>query len=135
MSVRYLLDTNICIYIRRKRPAEVLERFRQVRPGTVAISVVTWGELLVGAEKSPQREAVMSRLQEFISGVLILPMPTEAALRYGTVRANLERMGAVIGNNDLWIASHALAQELILVTNNEREFVRVPELRIENWAR
>jgi tRNA(fMet)-specific endonuclease VapC len=135
MSVRYLLDTNICIYIRRKRPPEVLERFRKARPGTVAISVVTWGELLVGAEKNLQREAALSRLQDFVAGVLILPMPTDAGLRYGTIRASLERKDTLIGNNDLWIASHALAEELILVTNNEREFSRVPGLVIENWVR
>jgi len=135
MTARYLLDTNICIYIQRARPASVLVRFEALNAGDAVISAVTWGELVYGAEKSTRRESVLDALREFASFVPILPMPVDAALHYGAVRARLERRGEIIGNNDLWIAGHALAAGLVLVTNNEREFSRVPELPIENWVR
>jgi len=135
MTVRYLLDTNICIYVQRARPPSVLARFAALNAGDAAISTVTWGELIYGAEKSTRRESVLGALREFTSFVPVLPMPSDAGVHYGALRARLERSGEIIGNNDLWISAHALATGLILVTNNEREFMRVPELAIENWAR
>jgi tRNA(fMet)-specific endonuclease VapC len=134
MDARFLLDTNICIYIRQKRPEEVLRRFRKLRPGEAALSVITYGELLYGAAKSAQREAALERLRELTTLLPPLALPETAAEAYGSVRAQLEASGEMIENNDLWIAAHALASNLILVTNNEREFRRVQGLKVQNWA-
>lgn len=134
MEPRYLLDTNICIYIRQKRPEEVLRRFEKLRPGEAALSVITYGELLYGAAKSQQRLAALERLRELIHFLPALPLPETAADAYGRIRAELESKGEMIGNNDLWIAAHAVAAGLTLVTNNEREFRRVRGLKVRNWA-
>jgi tRNA(fMet)-specific endonuclease VapC len=134
MEARYLLDTNICIYIRQARPQGVLERFRKLRPGEAALSVITYGELLYGAAKSSQREEARERLKELTLLLPALPLPERAAETYGAIRAELESKGQMIGNNDLWIAAHALASELTLVTNNEKEFHRVRGLKVQNWA-
>jgi len=135
MNPRFLLDTNICIYIRRRRPPGILLRFLRLQVGEAAISVITFGELIYGAEKSEQRETAMRQLEELVSLLPVLPLPVEASRSYGAVRAELEASGRVIGNNDLWIAAHAKAAKLILVTNNEREFQRVSGLEIQNWAK
>jgi tRNA(fMet)-specific endonuclease VapC len=134
MEPEYLLDTNICIYIRQKRPEGVLRRFRKLRPGEAAISVITYGELLYGAAKSAQKAAALERLRELVNLLPALALPERAAETYGTIRAELEAKGAMIGNNDLWIAAHAAAAGLTLITNNEREFRRVRGLKVENWA-
>lgn len=134
MEPRFLLDTNICIYIRQKRPEPVLRRFRKLRAGEAALSVITYGELMYGAEKSAQRVAALERLQDLVTLLPALPLPETAAQKYGAIRAHLESMGQTIGNNDLWIAAHALAAGLILVTNNEREFSRVQGLKVQNWT-
>ena len=134
MEPRYLLDTNICIYIRQSMPEQVLRRFRKLRPGEAALSVITYGELLYGAAKSTHRTAALERLRELVQLLPALPLPETAAETYGTIRAELELKGEMIGNNDLWIAAHALASGLILVTNNEKEFRRVRGLKIQNWA-
>lgn len=134
MEARYLLDTNICIYIRRKKPEEVLHRFRTLRPGEAVLSVITFGELVYGAEKSAQRGAALELLQELAQVLPVQGLPETAAESYGTIRAELERKGQMIGNNDLWIAAHAKAAGLTLVTNNEREFRRVRGLKVQNWA-
>jgi tRNA(fMet)-specific endonuclease VapC len=131
---RYLLDTNICIYIRQERPEEVLRRFRKLRPGEAALSVITYGELFYGAAKSAQRVAALARLRELIHWLPALPLPEAAAEAYGTARAELAAKGEMIGNNDLWIASHAMAADLTLVTNNEKEFRRVRGLKLQNWT-
>jgi tRNA(fMet)-specific endonuclease VapC len=134
MEPRYLLDTNICIYIRRKRPEHVLRRFRKLRPGEAVLSVITYGELLHGAAKSAQRAVALEQLRELINLLPALPLPEAAAEAYGRTRAELESKGEMIGNNDLWIAAHALAAGLTLVTNNEKEFRRVRGLNIQNWG-
>lgn len=134
MEPRYLLDTNICIYIRQKRSPDLLHRFEKLRPGEAVISVITFGELLFGAEKSAHRTAALERLRELQIFLSVLPLPEASAGNYGKIRAELESKGEIIGNNDLWIASHALSSGLILVTNNEREFSRVRGLRTQNWA-
>lgn len=134
MQTRYLLDTNICIYIRQKKPAEILRRFEKLGPGEAAISVITYGELLYGAEKSTHRTAALERLRELVLFLPALPLPDAAGNGYGKIRADLEFKGQIIGNNDLWIAAHAMAERLTLVTNNEREFRRVAGLKIQNWA-
>jgi tRNA(fMet)-specific endonuclease VapC len=134
MEPRYLLDTNICIYIRQKRPEEVLRRFRKLRPGEAALSVITYGELLYGAAKSAQRVLALERLRELVTLLPALSLPETAAEAYGAIRAELETKGEMIGNNDLWIAAHAMVAGLTLVTNNASEFRRVRGLKIQNWA-
>jgi len=134
MEPRYLLDTNICIYIRQKRPEEVLRRFRKLRPGEAALSVITYGELLYSAAKSAQRVAALERLRELVQLLPALSLPEAAAEAYGSMRAELEAKGEMIGNNDLWIAAHAVVAGLTLVTNNESEFRRVSGLKMQNWA-
>ena len=131
---KYLLDTNICIYIRQQRPAVVPKRFLDTPAGDVVMSEITWGELAYGAEKSRQRDIAMLRLQELATIIPVQPLPIGAGLVYGKFRAALEKAGQVIGGNDLWIAAHAFAASLILVTNNEREFKRIKQLRVENWV-
>ena len=130
----YLLDTNICIYIQKVRPESVARRFEALRAGEAFISVITWGELQYGAARSQQRDRVRGLLDEFQALVPVLPLPEQAGRSYGTLRAELSAKSLLIGNNDLWIAAHALSAGLTLVTNNEREFSRVPGLRVENWA-
>ncbi len=131
---RFLLDTNICIYIRQKRPPEVLARFEKLKVGDACLSVITYGELLYGARKSKQRDVALARLADLVSLLPVLEMPSEAASQYGEIRAGLEAKGETIGGNDLWIAAHAKAEGLVLVTNNEREFGRVPGLKVQNWT-
>lgn len=134
MAPRFLLDTDIFIYIRQNRPEEVSRRFRRLRPDEAAISVITFGELLYGAAKSGHHTDALRRLRELTDLLPILPLPEGAAEVYGEVRAELESKGEMIGNNDLWIAAHALAAGLTLVTNNEKEFRRVRGLKLQNWA-
>jgi tRNA(fMet)-specific endonuclease VapC len=134
MDARYLLDTNLCIYIRQRRPEEVLRRFRKLRPGEAALSVFTYGELFYGAAKSAQQAAALDRLRELVRLLPALALPESAGEAYGSIRADLESKGEMIGNNDLWIAAHAVAAGLTLVTNNEREFRRVRGLKVQNWA-
>lgn len=134
MPARYLLDINICIYIRQKRPPKVLTHFQRMQPGDAVISIITYGELFYGAQKSRHRTRALEQLAELALLLPIAALPNEAATTYGVVRADLEKRGETIGNNDLWIAAHARAAGLILVTNNEREFRRIRGLRIENWT-
>lgn len=132
--MRYLLDTNICIYIKNHRPAEVLERFTKLPPGKVTMSVITYGELCFGAEKSLKPKETQHILVQLIGLIPVLPLDETVSAHYGKIRQHLQVSGKPIGNNDLWIAAHALANKLILVTNNVAEFERVPELRVENWV-
>lgn len=132
--MRYLLDTDICIYIRRTRPDGARRRFDRQTAGSTGISVVTWGELLVGAAKSSMPAASEQNLRAFAEFVPILPLSAAVAECYARIRTALERSGPPIGANDLWIAAHAIAEDLTLVTNNEREFRRIDGLNVENWA-
>jgi tRNA(fMet)-specific endonuclease VapC len=134
MDARFLLDTNICIHIRRQRPPEVLARFQRLKPGEAVLSVITYGELIYGVEKSQFREQAMKQLAELASLMPVMELPPQAGQAYGAIRAVLEARGETVGNNGLWIAAHAKAAELTLVTNNEREFRRVQGLRIQNWV-
>lgn len=134
MESRFLLDTNICIHIRRQRPAQVLARFQRLKPGEAVLSVITYGELFYGAEKSQFREQAMRQLTELMGLLPVMELPLQAGQFYGTIRAALEVRGETIGNNDLWIAAHARAAGLTLVTNNEREFRRIQGLKIQNWV-
>lgn len=130
----YLLDTNICIYALKNRPPQVLDRLRTVGMASVALSVITVLELRQGAEKSQQRAANHERLDFFLAPMKILAFDEEAALVGARIRAHLERHGTPIGDYDSLIAAQALARDLILITNNVREFERVPGLQFENWA-
>lgn len=132
--MRYLLDTNICIYALKERPPEVLQRFREVGRAAVAVSVITVLELWHGAEKSQQREANLARLELFLRPMNILPFEETDAETGGRIRAHLDRLGRPIGDLDSLIAAQALCRDMILVTNNLREFERVPDLRTENWV-
>ena len=131
MEARFLLDTDTCIYIRRHQPPQVVARFRQLKAGEAVLSVITYGELLYGAEKSAARARALRELEEIAGLLRVLPLPEDAARLYGSIRAALENMGEIIGSNDLWIAAHA--KNLTLVTNNEREFKRVAGLKVQNW--
>jgi tRNA(fMet)-specific endonuclease VapC len=133
--LKLLLDTNICIYIARERPASALTQFRRHAIGEVGMSAITSGELLYGAAKSASPGKVYDVLRRLAEWVPVLPLDEAVAERYGALRATLEQQGTTIGNNDLWIAAHALALGVALVTNNEREFSRVQGLKLQNWAR
>ena len=134
MELRYLLDTDICIYIGRNRPRRVRKHFERIREGEAAVSVITFGELLYGAAKSAKRIEALRDLDDLKRVLHVLPLEEEVAGAYGVIRAQLETRGKLIGNNDLWIAAHSLSARLILVTNNEKEFSRVEGLKIQNWA-
>jgi tRNA(fMet)-specific endonuclease VapC len=133
MSARFMLDTNICIYLRRNRPPEVTARFQQMSPGDAVISVITYGELLYGAQHSRQRTKALETLERLVSFLPVLPLPAEASQAYGEIRADLTARGEMIGGNDLWIAAHSKSAGLTLVSNNEREFKRVRGLKLQNW--
>lgn len=134
MPVRYLLDTDICIYIRGNRPPKILARFEKLAVGEAAISVVTLGELACGAAKSSEPERASESLRRLTTLLPVLPLPEEAGRTYGAIRVALSEKGRLIGPNDLWIAAHALALGLTLVTNNAGEFTRIKQLKVENWA-
>lgn len=134
MSITYLLDTNICIYIAKHRPPEVAERFRMLEVGQVGMSTITYGELYYGAEKSQHRDIALNKLGRLIELIPVVEMTTEVGRCYGEIRSSLEKNGKPIGNNDLWIAAHAMSLEMTVVTNNVGEFGRVIGLKVENWV-
>jgi tRNA(fMet)-specific endonuclease VapC len=134
MTVRYLLDTSICFYIAKHNPPAVRERFARHMADELVMSVVTLGELRFGAEKSQSRERALAVISQLESTMQIAPLTETVGEHYGQIRAFLQQRGEMIGNNDLWLAAHARAEGWILVTNNEREFVRVEGLQVENWA-
>ncbi len=131
--MNFLLDTDICIYLINKRPPSVISKFKQYRPGDIGISVITVSELEYGVAKSVHQEENQQRLEAFLAPFDLLSY-TKAVRTYGAIRADLEQRGKVIGPLDMLIAAQAMTEELTLVTNNEREFKRIPGLRIENWA-
>ena len=131
---RYLLDTNICIYIAKGQPLAVRHRFEMHEMHTLAMSTITVGELRFGAEKSQSRERALAALSKLVQMIRPSALPLAAAEHYGRIRATLQQQGLPIGNNDLWLAAHAMAEGWTLVTNNTREFERVPGLRLENWV-
>lgn len=130
----YMLDTDICIYIIKRKPKSALERLEMLQPGQLTMSAITFAELMNGAKKSQHIESNISKLNELAELIEIYPFDQKAAVFYGDVRSALEKKGKTIGSNDLLIAAHALSLNLILVTNNEKEFKRVDGLKIENWA-
>jgi len=131
--LKYLLDTNIVIYVIKRRPIGVLQLFN-MHAGHMAISSITLAELLHGAEKSTAPAQTLVVVEDFCSRLEVLTYGPKAAQHYGSIRANLEKIGKPIGVNDLHIAAHARSEGLTLVTNNLREFDRVPALQLENWV-
>ena len=131
--IKYLLDTNIVIYVLKRRPTEVLEIFNK-NANRMAISSITLSELLYGAEKSQNVDKNLEAIEEFISHLDVLPYDAKASQHYGQIKATLEKKAEIIGENDIHIAAHAISQGLILVSNNLKEFRRVPNLALENWV-
>lgn len=131
--LKYLLDTNIAIYVIKRRPIEVMGVFN-ANAGRMAISAITLSELCHGAEKSAKAAQNLAVVEEFASLLEVLPYTAKASLHYGAIRAALEKAGRPIGVNDLHIAAHARSEGLTLVTSNLGEFERVPGLLTENWV-
>jgi tRNA(fMet)-specific endonuclease VapC len=131
--LKYMLDTNIVIYVIKRRPIEALSAFNQ-HTGQICISSITLAELYHGAEKSERTEENIKAIEDFVSRLEVLGYEATSAAHYGDIRADLEKSGKIIGVNDLHIAGHARSTGLILVTNNEREFNRISGLRVENWT-
>ncbi len=134
MRLQYFLDTDMVIYIKNHRPPQVLERFSTLKPGTMGISVISYGELVRGAERSAYKQRNLKKLEQIIDIIPVQPMHQDAGFLYGEIRTCLEKQGNIISNNDLWIAAHAVALGVTLVTNNTKEFSRVSGLNIENWV-
>ena len=132
--MKFMLDTNICIELIRRRTSQVLLQLQKCSPGDVGMSSITLAELEFGVHKSRIPDRNKLALAEFAAPLEILPFDDLAAASYGELRARLERQGQPIGSMDMLIAAHALSRGLTLVTNNEREFRRVPGLRVANWA-
>jgi tRNA(fMet)-specific endonuclease VapC len=133
--MEYILDTNICIYIIKKRPINVFEKFRSLSVGSIGISSITLAELQFGIMKSSNPEKNQEALDKFLIPLEIIDFGVNATIEYGKIRADLEKNGTPIGPLDTLIASHAKSLDLILVTNNEREFERIVGLKIENWTK
>jgi tRNA(fMet)-specific endonuclease VapC len=131
--LRYLLDTNIVIYVLKRRPVAMLATFND-NASRMAISYITLAELLHGAEKSSLVSEYLAVVEDFCSRLDVLPYGPKAAQHYGAIRAALEKLGQPIDVNDLHIAAHARSEGLVLVTNNMGEFLRVPGLEVENWV-
>lgn len=133
--IKYLLDTNICIYLIRRKPEIVLKRIQGLQVSDLGISSITLSELEYGVAKSRKQEQNKLALTEFLTPIEIMPFDDMAAKHYGELRAYLERRGPPIGSLDMLIAAHAVSLQSTLVTNNESEFSRVPGLKIENWTK
>jgi tRNA(fMet)-specific endonuclease VapC len=132
--LEYMLDTNICIYVIKNRPAGLRERFDQLADA-LCISTITLGELLYGVEKSARRSQNIEAVEQFTARLEVLPFSAKAAAHFGQIRAELARVGRPCGAYDMLIAAHARSEGLTLVTNNVPEFQRMPGLRLDNWAR
>lgn len=132
--MKYMLDTNICIYAIKHRPSAVIQNFMKHDPDEMCISSITYGELMHGVEKSQATERNRVAMTLFLSPITILEFDSRAAEEYGKVRTCLERKGTPIGPMDMLIAGHARAKGLVLVTNNTREFFRVEDLKVEDWT-
>ncbi len=131
---RFMLDTDTCSYIMKRSHPLVLKRLQSVPVHDVCMTVVTKAELVYGVEVSPRRAHDAAALAAFLPYVDVLPLDEDVAVHYAAIRADLKRRGAMIGANDLWIAAHARALDLTLVTNNTGEFERVDGLKLENWT-
>ncbi len=130
----YMLDTNTCIFVLKNRSDTLRRKFKAIK--NICISTVTYGELCFGIENGDTnlKQSRYEQLDSFTHRILIEPWDEEAARQYGLIRALLKKEGNIIGNNDLMIASHARSIDAVLVTNNTREFSRVPDLTLEDWT-
>lgn len=135
MTARFMLDTDICIHVLSRRSPDVLSRFDRLKAGEAVISTIAYGELAFGASKSRAPEVAREHLKALTAVAAVEPVPAQAAEHYAQIRESLENKGTPIGGNDLWIAAHAKAAGLVLVTNNEREYRRVGGLEVQNWAK
>lgn len=133
--MRYMLDTNICIYVIKYKPEAAVQNFLAHDPDDICVSSITYAELMHGVEKSQQIEKNRLALSMFLSAITVLDFDSSAAEAYGELRADLERKGTPIGPMDMLIAGHAKSQNLILVTNNTREFERVSDLTLQDWSK
>jgi tRNA(fMet)-specific endonuclease VapC len=133
MPLQYMLDTNICIYVIKNYPTGLRDRFNRLAD-ELCISTLTLGELQFGAEKSARRAQNIEGIARFIARLDVLPFSAAAAVHYGQLRAELQRAGRPAGPLDMLIGAHARSEGMILVTNNLREFVHMPGLRVENWV-
>jgi tRNA(fMet)-specific endonuclease VapC len=129
-----MLDTNMCIYIIKKKPEKVLKKFQLFDIGDICISSITYAELMFGVSKSQHKQKNKDALLEFAIPLDIMPFDDEIAVNYGDLRAYLEAKGTPIGSLDTMIAAHAQTLKCMLVTNNKKEFARVPHLKIEDWS-
>ncbi|MGD1949273.1 MAG: type II toxin-antitoxin system VapC family toxin [Leptolyngbyaceae cyanobacterium] len=132
--MKYLLDTNICIYIIKRKPPDVFSRFQTCEVGDIGISSITVAELTHGTQKSQHPEKNQAALEQFLLPLEIVDFDITAAQVYGNIRSQLEKQGIPIGPLDFLIAAQAISLEIRLITNNEKEFLRVPELIVENWV-
>jgi tRNA(fMet)-specific endonuclease VapC len=132
--IEYMLDTNTCIYIIKRKPQNVIERFKQTDISQIGISSVTLSELFYGVSKSSKPEQNRMALSQFVAPLKILPYDDEAAQYYGDLRAGLEKQGTPIGSLDMLIAAHVISLNSVLITNNEKEFIRIPNLKLDNWV-
>ena len=133
MSMRLTLDTNICSYVLRRRPVTMVERFAGLEKSQVWLSSIVAAELRFGAAKLASAQ-FSAAVEAWLAGFDVRPWPVEATRHYADIRASLERSGQPIGGMDLLIAAHAMAEDSVLVTNNAREFLRVPGLAVQEWA-
>lgn len=132
--MKYMLDTNICIEIIRTKNCAVIQKFEKHISGGFCISAVTYSELLFGCVKSANYEKNFKALEKFLTPIEVLDYPSEAAHHYAKIRSALERSGTPIAPNDTLIAAHCLYSSCVLITNNEHEFVRAPDLIVQNWV-
>ena len=132
--MNYLLDTNICVYLIKQRPVQVVYKFLAFQPGDIGVSALTVAELQLGVHKSAHPAQNQSALEHLLLSLLVANFDAHAAAFYGKIRTQLERRGTPIGSVDYLIAAHALSLDVTLVTNNVREFERVPGLKVENWV-
>jgi tRNA(fMet)-specific endonuclease VapC len=131
--LQYMLDTNICIYVIKNYPPKLRERFNQLAE-QLCMSSITLAELVYGAEKSSRRLENLQAVEQFTARLEVLAFPSKAAAHFGQIRADVERLGKPVGPLDMLIGAHARAEGLIIVTNNAREFRRLPGVRVENWV-
>jgi tRNA(fMet)-specific endonuclease VapC len=129
-----MLDTDICSYVIREKPLKVFERFEALEMGQLCISVISYAELIYGVEHSSSKKINRPIIDDFVRHLSIIAWDKEAAEHYGNIRAFLRVEGNIIGSMDMMIAAHARSQKMILVTNNNKHFKRVPKLKVENWA-
>ena len=132
--MRYMLDTNICIYIIKNKPKKVIIELKRHKPSEICVSAITYAELTYGVEKSMAVEKNRLALALLFSNIEVLDFDTKAAIHYGKIRTYLEKQGTPIGPLDMMIAAHAMSLGYTVVTNNIKEFERVPDLKLENWA-